>query len=83
MERGKNDLTLMAGILIPYYKREIRMGADSEYISLEVREDDDSQPISNYPDNIKRTSLIFMFDTHTGSFDGVLTSSGHDKKEEV
>jgi hypothetical protein len=79
--KTKKDLTVMAGILIPYYKRDIIIGADSEYISLEVSEEDDSQPASNYPDNIKHTKVVFMFDTHTGCFDGLLTSSGHSKEE--
>jgi hypothetical protein len=78
--KTKNDLTVMAGILIPYYKRAITIDADSEYISLTVTAEDGSQPASNYPDNIKHTKVTFMFDTWTGCFDGLLTSSGHSKE---
>ncbi len=78
--KTQNDLTVMAGILIPYYKRAITIVGDAEYISLTVTAEDDSQPASNYPDDIMHTEITFMFDTWTGCFDGLLTSSGHSKE---
>lgn len=77
----ENDLTVMSGILIPYYKGAMTMEADSEYITLTVQSDDSNQSINNYPDNIEYVNVTFMFDTYTGSFDGLLTASGHNKKE--
>ena len=75
----------MLPIITNYYHKKCRIDGDSEFLSVEVFEQDDGQCATNYnaPSNIEYNGITAMFDIITGEFQGFITASGYNSKGQL